>query len=479
MPTRRATVARIVLTLVVWAGVSRPSEAQDQPVRRVYFVGNSVTDTVRYPALAATANDLGVTLIYGRHMIPGAPLSWIWEHPRDGFREERSGYYPEALSKQGWDVLSLQPFDRLLDGEDGDLATARKFIEFARKKSPAVRVYLYSRWPRRDESSDGSRHLDYRAKWLRNYTGGWDGTNETRDYFERLLAALRRADPGAGPPALLVPVGDVLLELDGRMKSGKVPGSRGVEEFYADGIHLNNVGSFVVGTTFLATLLKKDPRGTSPAHYAPRPDAKTDRPIPEELATAVQDAVWAVVRVHPLAGVAPAEAAPDAEEGFIPLFNGKDLSGWRVKGGEDLDGKTASSDGRFVAVDGVIRIEGANPIRDLYTTREFNTPFVLRLEFRAQPRANSGLHLRGKQLQVRDYPTIGPYKDLKRFKPGDWNAIEVTVTPGNDGRPATARCTCNGELLEASLELPERGGIGLQSETNRIEYRNLRLTPTP
>jgi len=164
------------------------------------------------------------------------------------------------------------------------------------------------------------------------------------------------------------------------------------------------------------------------------------------------------------------EAADDfeVEEGFTSLFNGKDLSGWRV-GQERLDGKTESAYGRFKARDGVIVIQGANPIKDLYTVKEFNTDFVLRLEFRAAPRANSGLHIRGTQLQVRDYPTIGPYKNLKNFKDGGWNAIEVTV------KGTTARCTCNGEVLEEALAVPSKGAIGLQSETNQIEYRRIRI----
>jgi hypothetical protein len=156
------------------------------------------------------------------------------------------------------------------------------------------------------------------------------------------------------------------------------------------------------------------------------------------------------------------------EEGFISLFNGKDLSGWRL-GQEPLDGKTETADHRFAAKDGAIAIQGAAPIEDLYTVREFGRDFVLRLEFRAGPRANSGLYIRGKQLQVRDYPTIGPYKTLKQFQNGGWNAIEVTV------RGETAECTCNGETLEKALAVPPKGGIGLQSETGQIEYRRIRI----
>jgi hypothetical protein len=166
------------------------------------------------------------------------------------------------------------------------------------------------------------------------------------------------------------------------------------------------------------------------------------------------------------------------EDGFTSLFNGKDLSGWHM-GDEMLEGKTESADHRFKAEDGAIVIQGAAKIEDLYTTRKFGRDFILRLEFRAGPRANSGLYLRRKQLQVRDYPTIGPYKTLKHFKDGDWNAIEVTVKATADGEGAVAECTCNGEVLEKALAIPAQGPIGVQSETGKIAYRRIRIKELP
>ena len=38
-----------------------------------------------------------------------------------------------------------------------------------------------------------------------------------------------------------------------------------------------------------------------------------------------------------------------------------------------------------------------------------------------------------------------------------------------------ARCTCNGELLEAALDIPDKGPLALQSEINVVEYRNIRI----
>ena len=46
------------------------------------------------------------------------------------------------------------------------------------------------------------------------------------------------------------------------------------------------------------------------------------------------------------------------EPDFKPIFNGKDLTGWRV-GNAVLAGKTASDDGRFAVKDGVLVITGS------------------------------------------------------------------------------------------------------------------------
>jgi hypothetical protein len=173
-------------------------------------------------------------------------------------------------------------------------------------------------------------------------------------------------------------------------------------------------------------------------------------------------------------------AAGADEPGFRPIFNGRDLTGWRV-GQTDLAGKTASDDGRFAVKDGILVITGSkdtpSKMTEIETARSYDGDFTLRLEFRASRNANSGLHLRDKafahQLQIRDYPRVGPYKALKDYKDGDWNAIEVVVTG------TKARCTCNGELLEAALDIPERGPLALQSETNVMEYRNIRIKTTP
>jgi hypothetical protein len=275
---------QIALSLLVLA-IAAPAVAADQKTLRVYFVGNSVTDTINYRGLADLAQSRGYTQIWGRHMIPGAPLQWIWQHPRDGFQEPPFGHYPTALANYQWDVLSLQPFDRHLDGKDGDVAMAKNFIDLALSKSPDLQIFVYARWPRQGKD-------DFDTAWLKKYTGGWDNTNETKDYFEMLTLELRKAYPKL--KINMVPVGHVMYELNQRMKAGQVPGYTDIKQLFADGIHLNNVGSYVVGCTYFATLYKQNPKGLPSAPYKVQ-DAK--------LAGTIQDVVWKVVSTNELAGV--------------------------------------------------------------------------------------------------------------------------------------------------------------------------------
>jgi hypothetical protein len=163
------------------------------------------------------------------------------------------------------------------------------------------------------------------------------------------------------------------------------------------------------------------------------------------------------------------------EPGFISLFNGKDLTGWCFSPENKFDGLQKTPDARYSAQDGILVVHPETPrrIAKIWTTQQFPKNFVLRLEFRAAVNADSGIYVRGPQLQCRDYLVAGPYKELKQYKPQDWNLIEVVVTDN------VARCTCNGELLVEALRLPETGPIGLEGDRGQMEYRRIRLKETP
>jgi len=230
------------------------------------------------------------------------------------------------------------------------------------------------------------------------------------------------------------------------------------------------------------------------------------------------------------AGPTPGDAAQDTfkpEEGYTSLFNGKDLSGWVYKPSakESLEGKMETPDKRIEVKDGIIVVnekddKGKGGIKDLYTIKEFDKDFNLKLEFRAAEKADSGVYIRGPQLQVRDFIRRGEMKHLKNFKNDDWNELDITVSGPvysatvngkavsekdnlevtyKDGKPQArlngmpvdvnniqvtggdaAVCKCNGEIMEkVAMKVPFKGGIGLQAETGKFEFRRIRIKELP
>jgi hypothetical protein len=165
------------------------------------------------------------------------------------------------------------------------------------------------------------------------------------------------------------------------------------------------------------------------------------------------------------------------EEGYKSLFNGKDLTGWKYPGknGKPLDGKTETPDKRIEVKDGVILVNekdsaGKGGIKDLYTVEDFDKDFHFKVEFRASLKSDSGVYLRGPQLQVRDFIRRGEQKKLADvFKNDDWNELDITV------KGKTATCLLNGKELEIMKNLPAKGGIGLQAETGKFEFRRVRV----
>jgi serine/threonine protein kinase len=79
-----------------------------------------------------------------------------------------------------------------------------------------------------------------------------------------------------------------------------------------------------------------------------------------------------------------ASAPPPREKPFVPLFNGKDLTGWR---------KHPSQPGDWRVVDGILIGRGPE-VSHLYTERSNYQDFHLRVEARINNGGNSGLFLR-------------------------------------------------------------------------------------
>lgn len=211
---------------------------------------------------------------------------------------------------------------------------------------------------------------------------------------------------------------------------------------------------------------------------------------------------WRLALLPILATLRLTETEPDdfqAEKGFRLLFNGKDLTGWGyrptteqmlkaranwhrrdpnappwpiVKEAVAFEGKTVTPEGRYEAINGRLVVKTppeGRKIQQLWTTEEFGADFELRLEFRATPNADSGVFIRKPQLQCRDFLLAGPWKDLEKYRPQQWNDLIVSVKGG------VAHCSCNGEVLNAEFKVPASGPIGLEGDRGQIEYRRIRI----
>jgi hypothetical protein len=188
-----------------------------------------------------------------------------------------------------------------------------------------------------------------------------------------------------------------------------------------------------------------------------------------------------------------------SDDGFVDLFDGKSLAGWQRFGGKaeawEVDGETLISVG-----------EGGGW---LGTHRDYDN-FVLRLDFRLSPGANSGIYLRapadtshisrtGMEIQILDddhprYKGIKPWQltgsiyhvaaaESGHLKPtGEWNALQIRalgpqiVVTLNGAKIVDDQIDKHPELeKEHSGLLRKSGRIGLQSHDGRVEFRRLQI----
>lgn len=206
-----------------------------------------------------------------------------------------------------------------------------------------------------------------------------------------------------------------------------------------------------------------------------------------------------------LAGGPPGlEGSARAEDGFVPLFNGRDLDGWR---------NVNCAPGTWTATNGLIFCTGA-PIGELRTTRMYQN-FVLELEWRhLRPKGNAGVFvwadaltapgqpfIRGIEVQVLDgsegpghtsdgdiFPIHGAkmtplngrggdraFPTEKRMKPSpEWNHYRVECLDGAISLAVNGAIVTRGHSAS-----PRKGYICLESEGSPVEFRNLRLRPLP
>src|SRR5205814_5253260 len=134
----------------------------------------------------------------------------------------------------------------------------------------------------------------------------------------------------------------------------------------------------------------------------------------------------------------PATAASAEQSDWVPLFNGKDSTGWQVPNPNPF----------WRVVDGVLigENDAAKKGHVLYTQKAYKD-FIIEMEARWNGEIDSGIMLRQPELQLQigisrslkkymtcsfytngkeKYPEAGQAKNLGKFlKPADWNKIRL------------------------------------------------------
>ena len=191
------------------------------------------------------------------------------------------------------------------------------------------------------------------------------------------------------------------------------------------------------------------------------------------------------------------------DKGFKPLFNGKDLTGWKLFLGQDPKRDTGDPKAAIVVKDGEIQVSG-NPWGYFYTDKSYKN-YVIRYSWRYpknQPdntTMNSGLlvHIQEPhKVWPKSVEPQGRYKDhgklffigfpkgyadehskfdeaaqKKALKPSDeWNTTEAIVKA--DG---SIEVRINGTLVSTGKSDLTSGPIGFQAEGARIHFKDIKI----
>jgi len=171
----------------------------------------------------------------------------------------------------------------------------------------------------------------------------------------------------------------------------------------------------------------------------------------------------------------------------IPLFNGKDLTGWKMS--------DPNAEKVWKVENGELMTPGNGP--ELLNDGKYED-FKLHVEFNCGENANSGVYLRGRyEVQIETdsieeppshhmggvYGFLDPTPELPR-KPGTWQTYDITLVGRNVTVVQNGQTIIDnkeipgitGGALDSHEELP--GPIYLQgSEKGRVAFRSIVLTP--
>jgi len=184
-------------------------------------------------------------------------------------------------------------------------------------------------------------------------------------------------------------------------------------------------------------------------------------------------------------GPALASTGGEDEKGFVSLFNGKDLTGWKISD----NGKWRVDDGRIVA-------NGARS--HLFTEKEYKN-FEFKAEVMATPGSNSGIYFHTK-FQKTGWPMYGYESQVNvtqrdPVKTGSiYGVVKLFKTPAKDNQWWTQHIIVKGRNIvvkingETVIDYTEpegvkgthrlsKGSFALQAHDPKsvVYYRNIRV----
>jgi len=194
--------------------------------------------------------------------------------------------------------------------------------------------------------------------------------------------------------------------------------------------------------------------------------------------------------LHTLTFVAAfAFSAAAADDGFRPLFNGTNTSGWHLR---KPDGHNS-----WTVEQGILKntVNKGEHGTDLVTDQKFKN-FTVKYEFMVPDGSNSGFYLRGRhEIQIlgdfaKGVTSLGGNGAIYNFKApdqfvskpgGQWQTAEATII-GNkitvvmNGVKIHDNVECNkatGSELDDQVDQP--GAIFLQGDHGTVSFRNLQI----
>jgi hypothetical protein len=286
--------SKLVVRLVAWISVIAPAVALHAAAPTSYHIGNSLTHDTAPWGLEKLAQQRGLSHTDGYHIRSGASLNNMLYFPSTVSIEPPAPFGPltSALPNYKWNAVAIQPHTGPNSTLATDITSIEWIIDLARTnpENAGTRFYVISTWPTLG---------DYGAQWTYPSPDSLDTpTNRTRDYFTHLVDRLR-VETDAN--VLMVPIGDVLYELNERLGAHAVAGYSSVIPFYRDGHHLSSLGQYAALLTTYVTIRGEFPSGLSkPAGVF---TFDSEPPNAAEIYALINQTVHDVVGSHSYSGV--------------------------------------------------------------------------------------------------------------------------------------------------------------------------------